>query len=119
MITWLKVIDYFKKCPKWQSNRIHDSFVIVIVPALVVLSSNAHTLLAAALLTVRPRPCPQLEGLFLHFTQTQSRETIVLKANKNTDGSDRQTLIVHVERQCCQEGEHPTIPQSAHPSVTC
>ena len=34
MITWLKVIDYFKKCLKWQSNRIHDSFVIVIVPAL-------------------------------------------------------------------------------------
>ena len=28
------VIDYFKKCPKCQSNRNRDSFVIVIDPPL-------------------------------------------------------------------------------------
>ena len=104
MITWLKVIDYFKKCPKWQSNRIRDSFVIVIVPALVCTASWITLALAphvqvlcslweidkSALFRVNPSyiTCHSLQNLIIEPIRSSLYCTRHCQVGENWEGSE-------------------------------
>ena len=77
MITWLKVIDYFKKCPKWQSNRIRDSFVIVIVPALASFPYDEYSCLRGFSKLARDVPFKEQLRKLIHI------QMFIMKIVKN------------------------------------